>query len=34
VLRFEADDAAGLKRIQEVFRGVLLAAKPGARLPF
>ncbi len=34
VLRFEADDAAGLKRIQEAFRGVLLAAKPGARLPF
>ncbi len=34
VLRFEAEDAAGLKRIQEEFRRVLLAAKPGARLPF
>ena len=34
VLRFEADDAAGLKRIQESFRGVLLAVKPGAKLPF
>jgi phosphomannomutase/phosphoglucomutase len=34
VLRFEAEDAAGLKRIQEDFRRVLLAAKPGATLPF
>ena len=34
VLRFEADDAAALARIQEVFREVLLAAKPGAVLPF
>jgi phosphomannomutase/phosphoglucomutase len=34
VLRFEADDAAALKRIQEDFRRVLLAAKPGAKLPF
>jgi phosphomannomutase/phosphoglucomutase len=34
VLRFEADDAAGLRRIQEAFRRVLLAAKPGATLPF
>jgi phosphomannomutase/phosphoglucomutase len=34
VLRFEADDAAGLRRIQEDFRRVLLAAKPGATLPF
>jgi phosphomannomutase/phosphoglucomutase len=34
VLRFEADDAAGLARIQEDFRRVLLAAKPGATLPF
>jgi phosphomannomutase/phosphoglucomutase len=34
VLRFEAQDAAGLKRIQEEFRRVLLAAKPGATLPF
>ncbi len=34
VLRFEADDAAGLARIQEDFRRVLIAAKPGATLPF
>jgi len=34
VLRFEAEDAAGLARIQEEFRRVLLAAKPGATLPF
>ena len=34
VLRFEAEDAAGLARIQESFRRVLLAAKPGAKLPF
>ncbi len=34
VLRFEADDAAALKRIQEDFRRVLLAAKPDAELPF
>ncbi len=34
VLRFEAQDAAGLKRIQEDFRRVLAAAKPGAKLPF
>jgi phosphomannomutase/phosphoglucomutase len=34
VLRFEADDAAGLARIQADFRRVLLAAKPGAKLPF
>ncbi|MCE9641916.1 MAG: phosphomannomutase/phosphoglucomutase, partial [Betaproteobacteria bacterium] len=34
VLRFEADDAAALKRIQEDFRRVLLAAKPDAMLPF
>ncbi|HZP91524.1 MAG TPA: phosphomannomutase/phosphoglucomutase [Burkholderiales bacterium] len=34
VLRFEADDAAALKRIQEDFRRVLLAARPDARLPF
>jgi phosphomannomutase/phosphoglucomutase len=34
VLRFEAQDAAGLARIQEDFRRVLAAAKPGARLPF
>ena len=34
VLRFEAQDAAGLARIQAEFRQVLLAAKPGATLPF
>jgi phosphomannomutase/phosphoglucomutase len=34
VLRFEAQDDAGLKRIQEEFRRVLLAAKPDAVLPF
>jgi len=34
VLRFEADNAIALKRIQADFRRVLLAAKPGARLPF
>jgi phosphomannomutase/phosphoglucomutase len=34
VLRFEAQDEAGLKRIQADFRRVLAAAKPGAALPF
>jgi phosphomannomutase/phosphoglucomutase len=34
VLRFEADNDAALKRIQEDFRRVLLAAKPDAKLPF
>ncbi len=34
VLRFEAEDAAGLERIQDDFRRVLLGAKPGAALPF
>jgi phosphomannomutase / phosphoglucomutase len=34
VLRFEADDAAALKAIQEEFRRALLAAKPDAQLPF
>ncbi|MBM3345331.1 MAG: phosphomannomutase/phosphoglucomutase [Betaproteobacteria bacterium] len=34
VMRFEADDAAELARIQGEFRRVLLAAKPGAALPF
>ena len=34
VLRFEADDAAAMRRIQEDFRSVLSAAAPGARLPF
>jgi phosphomannomutase/phosphoglucomutase len=34
VLRFEAQDEAGLARIQGDFRRVLVAAKPGAKLPF
>jgi phosphomannomutase/phosphoglucomutase len=34
VLRFEADSKAALQRIQEDFRRVLLAVKPGAALPF
>ena len=34
VLRFEADDAAALKGIQDEFRRVLGAALPGAVLPF
>jgi phosphomannomutase/phosphoglucomutase len=34
VLRFEADDEAALKRIQEDFRRVILGAKPDAELPF
>jgi phosphomannomutase/phosphoglucomutase len=34
VLRFEADDEAALKRIQEEFRAVLLGAEPGLELPF
>jgi len=34
VLRFEANDEAALKRIQEDFRRVILGAKPDAVLPF
>jgi phosphomannomutase/phosphoglucomutase len=34
VLRFEADNTAALKRIQQDFRRVLRAAKPDAQLPF
>jgi len=34
VLRFEADNAQALERIQGEFRKVLSRAKPGARLPF
>jgi phosphomannomutase/phosphoglucomutase len=34
VLRFEADSAAALARIQADFRRVILAAKPDAALPF
>jgi phosphomannomutase/phosphoglucomutase len=34
VLRFEAETADALKRIQDAFRAVLRAAKPDAALPF
>jgi phosphomannomutase/phosphoglucomutase len=34
VLRFEADDEAALKRIQDDFRRAILAVKKDARLPF
>ncbi len=34
VLRFEADDAPALERIQDDFRRVLLKAAPGLTLPF
>ncbi len=34
VLRFEADNAAALARIQDQFRHVLAQAKPDAKLPF
>jgi phosphomannomutase / phosphoglucomutase len=34
VLRFEGNDAAALRRIQDDFRRVLNAALPGAALPF
>ncbi|MFT7228451.1 MAG: phosphomannomutase/phosphoglucomutase [Methylophilaceae bacterium] len=34
VLRFEADNEAALKRIQESFRAVILAAAPNIALPF
>jgi len=34
VLRFEADNAAALEKIQADFRGVLHAAAPGLALPF
>ena len=34
VLRFEANDAAALARIQNEFRRVLARVKPGAALPF
>jgi phosphomannomutase/phosphoglucomutase len=34
VLRFEADNAAALQRIQEDFRRNILQAKPDAQLPF
>lgn len=34
VLRFEADNAVALKRIQDSFRAVILAAAPDVKLPF
>ncbi len=34
VLRFEADSAAALKRIQAEFRRVLTESMPGRALPF
>jgi phosphomannomutase/phosphoglucomutase len=34
VLRFEADNEAALKRIQEDFRRAILAVKADAKLPF
>jgi phosphomannomutase / phosphoglucomutase len=34
VLRFEADSAAALQRIQDNFRQVLLGAAPHLSLPF
>ncbi|GAA5169353.1 phosphomannomutase/phosphoglucomutase [Viridibacterium curvum] len=34
VLRFEADNAAALERIQDVFRNAITAAWPGISLPF
>jgi phosphomannomutase/phosphoglucomutase len=34
VLRFEADSAEALARIQNDFRRVIVAAKPDAKLPF
>lgn len=34
VLRFEADDASALKRIQDCFRSVIFAAAPNVTLPF
>jgi phosphomannomutase/phosphoglucomutase len=34
VLRFEADNEAALKRIQQIFRQQLLAVNPALKLPF
>jgi phosphomannomutase/phosphoglucomutase len=34
VLRFEADNPGALVRIQDAFRRILIAGKPGLRLPF
>ncbi|MBU3736931.1 MAG: phosphomannomutase/phosphoglucomutase [Methylobacterium sp.] len=34
VLRFEADNADALRRIQQQFRAILLAVRPGLEMPF
>jgi phosphomannomutase/phosphoglucomutase len=34
VLRFEANNEAALKRIQDQFRTIILSAAPGVKLPF
>ncbi len=34
VLRFEADNAAALTRIEEDFRNLILKVRPGLVLPF
>jgi phosphomannomutase/phosphoglucomutase len=34
VLRFDADNAAALQRIQDVFREQMLAVDPSLQLPF
>ncbi len=34
VFRFEADDAASLDRVQDLFRDIMRQAAPGLRLPF
>jgi phosphomannomutase / phosphoglucomutase len=34
VLRFEADNAAALKHVQQLFRKQLLAVDPALKLPF
>jgi phosphomannomutase/phosphoglucomutase len=34
VLRFEADNAVALRRIQEDFRKVILQVRPDAALPY
>jgi len=34
VMRFEAETPEALRRIQDEFRRVIVAARPGAELPF
>lgn len=34
ILRFEADDERGMRRIQDAFRALFAAARPGLELPF